>query len=101
MIRMFTKAIPFSLDVLHKGLVFAQMRRHIKIPLGTICCDLNYVTNEECGKKETTCNTADLSNCFRKVIQLELQRRVLRVAAQSCKLLESVKARKSDKTNPS
>ena len=60
------------------------MRTHIKIPLGIIGCDLNEVTNEECGKKESTSNTAELGNYFCEVVKLELQRSVLRVAEQSC-----------------
>ena len=56
----------------YKSLVLTQMRRHINIPLGIICSELNEVTNQERGKKKSTCNTAELGNYFRKVIQLEL-----------------------------
>ncbi len=70
MFRMFTKAAPFSFGVLHEKAQYLPRceRRHIKIPLGIICSELNEVTNEKCDKNESTCNTADLGNCPCKVI---------------------------------
>jgi len=49
MMRMFTKAIPFSLDVLHEKAYYLLRCewRHIKIPLGIIFSELNEVTNEK------------------------------------------------------
>lgn len=66
-----------------KGLVFVQKRGNVKIPLEIIRSEFKEITNKKCDKKKSARSTTDLGNCLCKIIQLELQWRVLRVTGKS------------------
>jgi hypothetical protein len=84
MLRMLMKATPISPGVLREiPQYFAQKQGHVTIPLEITCSGFKEVTDNKSDKEESTRKTTDFGNCVCKVIQLELQRRALRVTGKS------------------